>query len=164
MTGAPQVSSFPVLAYWNFWFVGWHKKKWKENLPWQRGLLEGPFKALQQWETFEHPAFPASPPIPPCFPTLSTGIMHFFVLHITPFLERNSFILFSRIRPGESSQPGYFLSRSTVEILCFFEAKCHQLAIQHSCWGGKKITVFWNADCIKWQLDWRTVITLGSGD
>lgn len=75
-----------------------------------------------------HPSLPASPPsvLESCISLCSISTLHHY-----------SFTLFSRIQPGESSQSGYFLPRSTVEILCFFEAKCHQLAIQHSCLGEK---------------------------
>lgn len=138
MAGAPQVSSFPVLAYWNLWLVGWQKKTLREKI--SPGNVDS-WKALSKHSSSEiplstlhsqlfRPALPASPPS-----LLESYISLCSILH--HFWKETLSTLSSCIQPGQCSQSDYCLPRSTVGILCFFAAKCHQFAIQHSCLGGK---------------------------
>jgi len=75
------------------------------------------------------PSLPASPAH-----ALSMGIINFFVPHLTtPF-----HITFMHLAGEDLTIKGYILSHSAISILCFFAAKCYQLATKHSGFFGEK--------------------------
>lgn len=93
---------------------------------------------------------------------LCIGIINFFVPHLTGVFHFTSM----HLAGGELAITGY-ISHTALQVF--------RVSLQHyqpdtniQFWGKrekkKKIVVFCNADCIKWQLDCETVIMLSSGD
>lgn len=56
---------------------------------------------------------------------LSIGIINFFVPHLMKLFH----ITFMHLAEEDLTIKGYILSHSAISILCFFAAKCYQLAI-----------------------------------
>lgn len=146
-----------VFQYWcieTFYLWGGNKRSGEKNLPWQHVFLKGPFKGnIARVRNTSARLFPSSPSFPPfysqyqnnkflCAPSYETISHHLHAL-------------------GWGSPHNQRLYPFAISTCCFSAAKCYQLAIQHSVWGKKIVIVFRNTDCIKWQLDWKTAITLG---
>lgn len=157
----------PVFQYWRIEIFDWwggRKRHWERKSPLATWTPERPFQSIPAVRyPWAHciPSYSAQPSLPPhphywnhtflCSPYYTICGKKLFQHYLRAFSQgsaRNQIIVF------HAALLGFYVSLQPSVISLPYSIRV---------WG-EKITVFWNADCIKWQLDWRTVITLGSGD